>query len=137
AGETPSSGAAADGRASAGAGTGAAAGPEPGAGQAVLATWRMLLDDGRMQDGEPHLAGTARRPVARLSPATAHELGAVDGDPVTVSTDRGAISLPLAVTEMPDRVVWVPQNSPGSAVNATLAAGAGDVVSLAAAEVAS
>ncbi|MVZ90304.1 NADH-quinone oxidoreductase subunit G [Microbacter sp. ANSKLAB05] len=137
AGETPSSGAAADGRASAGTSARAAAGPEPGAGQAVLATWRMLLDDGRMQDGEPHLAGTARRPVARLSPTTARELGAADGDPVTVSTDRGAITLPLAVTEMPDRVVWVPQNSPGSAVNATLAAGAGDVVSIAAGEVAS
>ncbi|MEB8325478.1 NADH-quinone oxidoreductase subunit G [Dietzia kunjamensis] len=123
AGETPSSG--------------AAAGPEPGAGQAVLATWRMLLDAGRMQDGEPHLAGTARRPVVRLSPTTARELGAADGDPVTVSTDRGAITLPLAITEMPDRVVWVPQNSPGSAVNATLAAGAGDVVSIAAGEVAS
>ncbi|MFS4488720.1 NADH-quinone oxidoreductase subunit G [Dietzia kunjamensis] len=143
AGETPSPGAAAGSAASAGAAAGsgasarAAAGPEPGAGQAVLATWRMLLDDGRMQDGEPHLAGTARRPVARLSPTTARELGAADGDPVTVSTDRGAITLPLAVTEMPDRVVWVPQNSPGSAVNATLAAGAGDVVSIAAGEVAS
>lgn len=97
----------------------------------------MLLDAGRMQDGEPHLAGTARRPVVRLSPTTARELGAADGDPVTVSTDRGAITLPLAVTEMPDRVVWVPQNSPGSAVNATLAAGAGDVVSIAVGEVAS
>lgn len=75
--------------------------------------------------------------MVRLSPTTARELGAADGDPVTVSTDRGAITLPLAITEMPDRVVWVPQNSPGSAVNATLAAGAGDVVSIAAGEVAS
>ncbi|MFJ5870668.1 NADH-quinone oxidoreductase subunit G [Dietzia maris] len=136
AGETPSSGAAADGRASAGTSARAAAGPEPGAGQAVLATWRMLLDDGRMQDGEPHLAGTARRPVARLSPTTARELGAADGDPVTVSTDRGAITLPLAVTEMPDRVVWVPQNSPGSAVGPTLGAAAGDLVGIAAAHAA-
>ncbi|GAA1733043.1 NADH dehydrogenase subunit G [Dietzia kunjamensis subsp. schimae] len=142
AGETPSPGAAAGSPASAGAAAGsgasarAAAGPEPGAGQAVLATWRMLLDDGRMQDGEPHLAGTARRPVARLSPTTARELGAVDGDPVTVSTDRGAITLPLAVTEMPDRVVWVPQNSPGSAVGPTLGAAAGDLVGIAAAHAA-
>ena len=29
-------------------------------GQAVLATWQPLLDDGRLQDGEPYLAGTAR-----------------------------------------------------------------------------
>ncbi|MBB1014635.1 hypothetical protein G6012_04830, partial [Dietzia schimae] len=63
-------------------------------------------------------------------------LGAVDGDPVTVSTDRGAITLPLAVTEMPDRVVWVPQNSPGSAVGPTLGAAAGDLVGIAAAHAA-
>ncbi|MGW8592405.1 NADH-quinone oxidoreductase subunit G [Dietzia sp. NPDC055877] len=108
------------------------AGTAPERGQAVLATWRMLLDAGRLQDGEPHLAGTARRPVARMSPGTAAEIGAVDDQPVTVSTDRGAITLPLAVTEMPDRVVWLPQNSPGSAVGVTLGAAAGDLVDIAA-----
>jgi NADH-quinone oxidoreductase subunit G len=41
-------------------------------GEAVLAGWRMLLDSGRLQDGEPHLAGTARPAVARLSAATAN-----------------------------------------------------------------
>lgn len=85
-----------------------------------------------MQDGEPHLAGTARRPVARMSPGTAADLGVSEGRPVTVSTDRGAITLPLAVTEMPDRVVWLPQNSPGSAVGPVLGAAAGDVVDIAA-----
>ncbi|AWH93679.1 NADH-quinone oxidoreductase subunit G [Dietzia lutea] len=130
--ETPSGGAATEGTAAEGTAAAAGRAPEPGVGQAVLATWRMLLDAGRMQDGEPHLAGTARRPVARLSPTTARDLGAGEGDPVTVSTDRGAIALPLAITEMPDRVVWVPQNSPGSAVNATLGAAAGDLVSIAA-----
>ena len=45
----------------------AAAAPTPGAGEAVLAGWRMLLDAGRLQDGEPYLAGTARTPVVRLS----------------------------------------------------------------------
>ena len=100
----------------------------PGIGEAVLSTWRMLLDAGRLQDGEPHLAGTARPPVARLSAATATEIG-VDGDGmVTVRTDRGAITLPLTITDMPDRVVWVPMNSPGSAVYAQLGAAAGDVV---------
>src|SRR5699024_1322875 len=62
---------------------------DPSAGEAVLGTWRMLLDSGRMQDGEPHLAGTARAPVARLSSATAQEIGVAEGEPVTVSTDRG------------------------------------------------
>ena len=110
---------------------------EPTAGQAVLATWRMLLDAGSLQDGEPHLAGTARTPVARVSPATAREIGVTESQPLTVSTERGSITLPCALTEMPDRVVWVPQNSPGSAVNATLAATVGDVVRIGAGEVTS
>lgn len=125
AGETPSSGAAAESAEG-------MSGSGPAAGQAVLATWRMLLDSGRMQDWEPHLAGTARTPVARLSAATALEIGVEGGGPVTVSTDRGSITLPCVVTEMPDRVVWLPQNSPGSAVNTALAAAAGDLVQIAA-----
>ena len=106
----------------------------PGAGQAVLASWRMLLDAGRLQDGEPYLAGTARLPVARLSTATASEIGAAEGDLVTVSSERGEITLPLAVTEMPDRVVWLPLNSVGSAVNVQLGVTAGGVVSIGRAE---
>jgi NADH-quinone oxidoreductase subunit G len=88
----------------------------PGPGEAILAGWRMLLDAGSLQDGEPHLAGTARPPVARLSPATAAEIGARDGDSVTVHTARGSVTAPLAIAEMPDRVVWLPLNSPGCAV---------------------
>ncbi|MFD0804406.1 molybdopterin-dependent oxidoreductase, partial [Streptomonospora algeriensis] len=34
--------------------------PAPGKGEAVLSTWRQLLGNGRMEDGEPYLAGTAR-----------------------------------------------------------------------------
>ena len=30
---------------------------------------------------------------------------------MTVRTDRGAITLPLTITDMPDRVVWLPMNS--------------------------
>ncbi len=47
----------------------------PGASEALLATWHNLLDVGRMQDGEPNLAGTARPAVARMSAATAAEAG--------------------------------------------------------------
>ncbi len=102
------------------------AAPRPG--EAVLSTWRMLLDAGRLQDGEPHLAGTARAPVARLSAATAAENSLDGGDTVTVHTNRGAITLPLVITDMCDRVVWLPMNSPGSAVYAQLGAVAGDIV---------
>ncbi|MCF8611038.1 NADH-quinone oxidoreductase subunit G [Gordonia sp. HY285] len=99
-----------------------------GAGHAVLASWRMLLDLGRMQDGEPYLAGTARPPVARLSSATADEIGVADGQSLTVSTEHGRITLPLAVTEMTDDVVWLPMNSPGSRLYPTLRARPGDTV---------
>ncbi|MBU3750580.1 MAG: NADH-quinone oxidoreductase subunit G, partial [Mycobacterium sp.] len=94
--------------------------------EAILAGWRMLLDCGRLQDGEPHLAGTARPAVAQLSASTAASIGAVDA--VTVSTGRGSLTLPLEITEMPDRVVWLPLNSPGSAVHATLGVTTGAVV---------
>lgn len=104
--------------------------PRPASGQAVLTSWRMLLDDGRCQDGEPQLAGTARHPIARLSAATAAEIGVADGESVTVSTDRGMITLPAQVTDMDDRVVWLPMNSPGSSVYRTLGVTIGAVVSI-------
>jgi len=101
---------------------------QPGPGEAVLTGWRMLLDSGRLQDGEPHLAGTARTPVVRLSADSAAEIGAADGDAVTVSTSRGSITLPLTITDMPDRVVWLPLNSPGSAVHGELGVTVGSFV---------
>jgi NADH-quinone oxidoreductase subunit G len=101
---------------------------QPGPGEAVLTGWRMLLDNGRLQDGEPYLAGTARKPLVRLSADTAAEIGAAEDDTVTVSTSRGSISLPLTVTDMPDRVVWLPLNSPGSAVHQQLGVTIGSVV---------
>ena len=53
------------------------------------------------------------RPCAGLA-ATAAESGVADGDQVTVATERGSISLPVRITDMPDRVVWLPTNSPAS-----------------------
>ncbi|NLE79614.1 MAG: NADH-quinone oxidoreductase subunit G [Rhodococcus sp.] len=103
---------------------------KPEAGQAVLATWRMLLDNGSLQAGERNLAGTAPRPVARLSAATAEQVSTTQGEPLTVETEYGAITLPLEVTEMPDGVVWFPSNSPGSTVFDSLAAAPGSVVGI-------
>lgn len=103
---------------------------EPGPGQAVLTGWRMLLDGGRLQVGEPHLAGTARPAVARLSAVTAAEIGCAEGDPVRISTDRGTVDLPVTITEMPDRVVWVPLNAAGAPVYRTLEAPLGGIVGI-------
>jgi NADH-quinone oxidoreductase subunit G len=76
--------------------------------RAILSTWHQLLDSGRMQDGEPALAGTARPVVARMSAATAAEAGVADGDKVTVATDRGSVTVPAEVVPMADHVVWLP-----------------------------
>ncbi|MCG7579852.1 NADH-quinone oxidoreductase subunit G [Mycolicibacterium sp. OfavD-34-C] len=103
----------------------------PRAGEVVLAGWRMLLDAGRLQDGEPHLAGTARPAVARLSAATAGDVGVAAGELVTVSTERGAVTLPVEITDMVDGVVWLPLNSAGSAVHATLGVTVGQPVAIA------
>jgi len=119
-----------DGKRAAGPQIAAAAPNQPGPGEAVLTGWRMLLDSGRLQDGEPHLAGTARTPVVRLSADTAAEIGVADGDPVAVSTSRGSITLPLTITDMPDRVVWLPLNSPGSAVHRQLGVTVGGIVQI-------
>jgi NADH-quinone oxidoreductase subunit G len=109
-------------------GIGAAEPPQPAQGEAVLATWHQLLDAGRLQDGEPYLAGTAHRAVARLSAATAAEIEA--GETITVATAAGSITVPLVVTEMPDRVVWLPTRSAGCAVRETLGADNGAVVTI-------
>ncbi|HEX6888990.1 MAG TPA: NADH-quinone oxidoreductase subunit G [Candidatus Nanopelagicales bacterium] len=105
--------------------------PELGPGRAILATWRHLLDEGVLQQGEQALAGTARPAVARTSATTAAALGLVDGSPVTVRSEAGAITVPLVVTAMVDGVVWLPGNSAGSTVHATLRVGTGAVVGVA------
>ena len=104
--------------------------PPLGAGQVVLASWHHLLDSGRMQDGEPFLAGTAPRSRALLSPTTADLHGLAEGDTVRVSTGSGVVTIPVTIRDMADDVVWLPTNSPGSAVRSTLGVDAGSAVSL-------
>ncbi|MFD9115185.1 NADH-quinone oxidoreductase subunit G [Streptomyces bottropensis] len=106
--------------------------PRPCAGQAILAGWRQLLDNGVLQDGDDHLAGTRSPASVRMSPVTAAEIGAVEGGAVTVTGPAGSLTLPLAATpDMPDRVVWVPLNSTDGGAARTLGAGPGRVVDIA------
>ena len=109
-------------------------GRSPGPAQALLATWHNLLDAGRMQDGEPNLAGTARPAIARMSAATAAEAGVAAGAKVSVATGRGSVSVPVEIAAMPDRVVWLPTNSAGCSVRRDLAAGHGSLVRMRSAE---
>jgi NADH-quinone oxidoreductase subunit G len=91
-----------------------------------LATWKLLLDNGRMQDGDDNLRATARRTVARVSPTTYDGLGA-GAHEVTITGDRGSVTLPVEVADLPDDVVWVPQNSFGRGVHAELSSPGGTV----------
>jgi NADH-quinone oxidoreductase subunit G len=106
--------------------------PAPADGEAILATWHELLDAGRMQDGDEHLAGTAKPLRAVLSPATAHALGVADGERIAVSTDRGTIvaGVRTDVGRAMDGVVWLPTNARGCDVRSTLGAAHGSTVRL-------
>ncbi|MFC8583151.1 NADH-quinone oxidoreductase subunit G [Streptomyces sp. NPDC057217] len=102
--------------------------PRTGDGEAVLAGHRLLLDLGRLQEGDTALAGTRHAAVARLSAVTAADTGVKDGDVLEVTGPAGSVALPLLVTEMPDRVVWLPLNSTGRGVLSDTGARPGDLV---------
>ncbi|MFD8973437.1 NADH-quinone oxidoreductase subunit G [Streptomyces sp. NPDC059593] len=104
------------------------AAPRPGDGEAVLAGHRLLLDLGRLQEGDTALAGTRHAAVARLSAATAADTGVKDGDTLEITGPAGSVTFPLQVTAMPDRVVWLPLNSTGAGVYSDTGAHPGDLV---------
>lgn len=104
--------------------------PELGA---VLASWNLMLGAGRLQDFEPHLAGTARRSVAFMSEGTAARAGITKGGKVQVSGPDGALTLKAVCIPMLDGIVWVPQNSHGCKIS-QIGAVAGQVVGLSSAE---
>jgi NADH-quinone oxidoreductase subunit G len=94
--------------------------PAPPGGKARLAGWRMLLDDGTLQRGAPDLAGTAHLVQAMIGRALADEIGAVDGNTISVSNSRGRITLSVQIVDMAEHTVWLPMRSPGSHVHETL-----------------
>ncbi|MEW2296793.1 NADH-quinone oxidoreductase subunit G [Streptomyces sp. NPDC006743] len=102
--------------------------PRPAAGEAVLAGHRLLLDRGLLQEGDEALAGTRHAARARVSAATAAEAGVADGDLLAVTGPAGTVELALEVTEMPDRVVWLPLNSVGAGVASDTGAQPGSLV---------
>ena len=98
--------------------------------QAVLTSWRRLLDLGTLQKGEENLAGTARRTVAVISPKRAAALGAVDGDLLKISNDNGWVMLSALVENIHDDAVWAPRNSAGSQLLANLGVAHNSVVTV-------
>jgi NADH-quinone oxidoreductase subunit G len=108
--------------------------PRPATGQAVLAGWRQLLDNGVLQQGDPHLAGTRHRAVARISAATAKEIDAEAAAALRLTGPAGSLILPLEVTDsIPDRTVWIPLNSTPGGAHRTLGTTVGHLVTIAAA----
>lgn len=95
-----------------------------------LATWRQLLDSGLMQEGEPHLAATARPSVVRICAADHSALGSPSA--VTVTGPAGEITLPVEVAEIVSGSVWLPMNSPESHIYEQLGCGYGDPVAVSA-----
>jgi len=53
-----------------------------------------------------------------------------DGRRVTVATEHGEITVPVRVTAMPDRVVWLPTHARDCEIRRQLRAGHGTLVTL-------
>ncbi len=106
--------------------------PEPLAaperGEARLVTWKLLLDDGRMLDGEAELKATGRRPTALVSATTLADLGLSVGERVRLTGTVGSVELPVAVADLPDGVVWAPASSGGVNLARDAGATSGSVV---------
>ena len=98
--------------------------------EACLTTHKPMLDAGRLQDGEPFLAATALRPIARVGTDLAQRLSLAAGQEVTVATATGSITLPAVVGGVSDGTVWLPECSAGSTVHQTLGAGHGSQVTV-------
>ena len=104
--------------------------PKVSGSEAVLASHRLLLDLGTLQNGEANLAGTARSATANISQGRAATLGVAEGDLVQISTQRGSVTVPAHITEMDDSSVWIPRNSEGSQAIANLGNVSGEVVTV-------
>ncbi len=82
--------------------------------QLVLASHKVMVDLGRLIDGARDLAQSARIPVAFVSETTLNNLQLAEDDLVTVSGERGSVSLPIEKADLPDGVVWLPECSLGA-----------------------
>lgn len=82
----------------------------------VLASWKQLVDDGRLQDGDDDFRATARAPRVLVSPDVLAQLGAAPGEQVTLTGPLGSVELPVGVADLADGTCWAPASAPGLAV---------------------
>ncbi|CAN2222171.1 NuoG NADH dehydrogenase/NADH,ubiquinone oxidoreductase 75 kD subunit (chain G) [Candidatus Nanopelagicaceae bacterium] len=97
---------------------------------ALLSSWRRLLDMGSLQKGEDNLAGTRRPTVVVISPKRAASIGVATGQQVRVSNAHGSITIPVLVEDIHEDAVWIPRNSFASQALVALDAVHGDVVTV-------
>jgi NADH-quinone oxidoreductase subunit G len=98
--------------------------------EALITSWRRLLDLGTLQEGEENLAGTARQTAAVISEKRAQALGVADGDLLKISTAEGFVTLPALIENIHDDALWAPRNSRGSQLLTKLNAVHGEVVTV-------
>jgi NADH-quinone oxidoreductase subunit G len=98
--------------------------------EAIITSWRRLLDEGTLQAGEDNLAGTRRPTIAVISPQRAATLGVQSGDHLRISNSHGSITLAALVEDIHDDAVWLPRNSIGSTPLQTLNSVHGDLVTV-------
>ena len=102
-----------------------------GTDEAVLSSWRNLLDKGSLQDGEENLAGTSRSSIVIISKSRANTLGVKENDLVRVSNNYGAVTLPCVIADIEESTVWVPRNSVNSQLIRNLGVVSNSVVKVA------
>ncbi|WP_372736804.1 NADH-quinone oxidoreductase subunit G [Nocardioides sp.] len=83
----------------------------------ALSTWKQMVDQGSMQDGDENYLATARPVVAKVS----QQVFDATGPTLVISGDRGSLTMPAEVADIADDVVWLPANSLGNGVLADLA----------------
>lgn len=88
----------------------------PSNGELALASHKVLVDLGRLQDGADHLARSARVPVALVSEETMAQLGFAEDQLVTVTGPRGSVTLPIESRDMAQGTLWMAECSLGGGV---------------------
>jgi NADH-quinone oxidoreductase subunit G len=92
------------------------------AGELVLFSYPLLVDEGRLSEGAAALKeALEEQPFVEVHPADAERLGLVDGEPARIRTQAGEAALPARVTDgVVEGSVFVPYNQPGFAANTIL-----------------
>lgn len=82
-------------------------------GSLVLASWKPLIDSGRMQDGSEVMRQCVRPARLLVDQETFDKLGVAQDAEVTLTGPNGSIGLPIAIADLAPGTVFAPATSPG------------------------